>query len=576
MPAIDFGFCGGAYKAANPYQDSQKAINWYIEVSQDLHSKELFTLLGSPGKASIAQPTAGIGEVRGCWVLPGGVKCLWVIGAQLVLQTMTVPATQTSIAQFSYRIIGSLLTNSGQVCIRDNGAGGYGIIVDGTYGYYFRIEGAGSFAFSGGVSNTMTTITLPSLPLNLIFGATLSDSSGYIPANTTITDIDQTGLTVTMSAAATGTDASDTITCMIPEFARITDPAFLGADRVAFIDGWLIFNQPGTQNFYTNAPEPYTLMFAVAFFAKNDTNSDNLVTLMENNRELWLIGERHTEVWYDAGGQNFGFSRIPGVSPQIGCAAKQSIARLGDSLVWLGRSERGENVIIKTDQYGYVDIGNRAIEHAISSYPLVSDAVGFTYIEDGHLFYVLTFPTADKTWVYDHTTSIAMSNPVWHERASFNSDSGVFHRDSANCFVNFQDLLLVGHYQSGNILRMSRTTYDDDGAPLIAIRRSPHVWSKQDRGYLFHRALQVEFAPGVGRVTGQGSNPQVMLKWFSDGVESYECWTTLGAIGATKNRAMWRNLGKARDREYEVRVSDPVNRDIVGATLWFETEDAAA
>ncbi len=575
MSAQDFGFCGSSYTAPNPYQDRQKTLNWFIEVSQDEHSKEIFTLLGAPGKSSIANPV-GVGEVRGGWVLPGGVKAIYVIGATVVLATMTVTATQTSIAQFSYRTVGTLLTNNGQVSIRDNGVGGYAVIVDGANGYYFRIAGAGSFSFIGGVTNTSATVTWPSLPTQLIFGAAISAASGFIPGGTTITAITIASNNLTMSANATGTNAADVITVTIPEFARITDPAFLGSDKISEIDGWLIFNHPGTQNFYTNAPQPYTLIFAGAFFAKNDVATDNLITHLENNRELWLVGEKHTEVWYDAGGANFGFSRIPGVSPQIGCAAKNSIARLGDSLVWLGSSERGQNVIIKTQQYGYEDIGNRAVEHAISSYPLVSDAFGFTYVEEGHLFYVLTFPTADATWVYDHTSSVAMGQPVWHERASYNASTGAFHRDSANCYVNFQNLRLVGDYQSGNISQLSRTIYDDNGSPLIAIRRAPHVWSKEDRGYLFHRALQIEFSPGVGRVTGQGSNPQVMLKWTSDGVDSNEVWTTLGAIGASKNRAMWRNLGKARDREYEAMISDPVNRDIVGATLWLEREVGAA
>lgn len=502
MPAQDFGFCGSAYEAPNPYQDRQKTLNWYVEISQDERSKEVYTLLGCPGLSSILQPTGGVGEVRGAWVLPGGTQAIFIIGNAAILVTLTVPATQTSIAQFSSTVIGSMVTNNGPVGIRDNGAGGYVFIVDGTTTYYrYQIGVVGSFS-------------------------------------------------------------------------SLTDPAYPGADRIAFIDGWLIFNQPGSQNFFTTAPTPYTITFSASFFAKNDTSSDQLVTLMENNRELWLVGERHTEVWYDAGGANFAFSRIPGVAPQIGCSAKHSIARLGDSLVWLGRSERGENVVIKTEQYGYTDISNRAVEHAISSYPLVSDANAYTYEEDGHLFYVLTFPTADKTWVYDHTSSTEAGTPIWHERASYDSTSATFHRHRGNCFVNFQNLRLVGDYQSGKILRMSRSIYDDDGSPLISIRRAPHVWSKADRGYLFHRALQIEFSPGVGRVTGQGSNPQVMLKWTSDGVDSYEQWTTLGAIGSTKNRAIWRNLGRARDREYEVMISDPVNRDIVGSTLWVDGESA--
>lgn len=487
----DFGFCGSSYSATDYRQDAQECINFYLEASQDSKSKTETALLGCPGLNNIFllnSPPSG--EVRGAWVLPGGVKCAWVCGNKFYVSTMTVPATQTSIAQFSVTQYGTLLTNTGQVSIRDNGSGGYVCIVDGPYGYLWNIA---------------TTV-----------------------------------------------------------FTQIVDPAFYGADKVAFIDGWLIFNKPGTQTFYTTGPVPYTVTFPGAFFALKDSNSDNLVTLMENSKELWLVGERSSEVWYNAGGANFSFSRIPGVSPQIGCAAKNSIARLGASLVWLGRSERGENVVIKTDQYSYTTISNRAIEFQFSQYPLVSDAFGYTYVEDGHLFYMLTFPTADVTWCYDATTE------QWHKRLSYDDATGTFHRHRSNCFVNYQNIRMVGDFNSGYAMQMSREFFTDNGEPLIAIRRTPHMWSKENRERVFHSALQIEFTPGVGLQTGQGVDPQVMLRWSDDGGASFgnQHWVTIGKAGRTKNRAMWRRLGEARDRVYEASISDPVRRDVVGATLF--------
>jgi hypothetical protein len=504
----DFGFVGQSYTAPNPWQDRQQTLNYYVELSQDDKSKTATALLGCPGLNplfSVADGPSG-GEVRGCWVLPGGTRAIAVCGNNCAMITMTVPATQTSIAQFSVEIFGSLLTNNGPVCIRDNGAEGDQIvIVDGPYGY-----------------------------------------------------------TVNM----TGT----------PVLTQITDPGFLGADRVAFIDGWLIFNQPDTQVFYTTGPTPYTVTFPGSFFALKDSSSDNLITLMENNRELWLIGERTSEVWYNAGGANFAFSRVPGVAPQIGCSAVNSIARLGSSLVWLGSSERGENVVIQTEQYSYKDISTRAVEAAISSYPYVADAIGFVYEEEGHLFYVLTFPTADKTWCYD------VASGGWHERASFTPATAQLHRVRANCFMNFQNLRMVGDFESGYIHQMSRKVYTDAGfdpdsglpttTPLVARRRSPIIWSRENRKRMFHGSLQVDFAPGVGLQSGQGVNPQAMLRWSDDAGESFgnEHWTSIGKVGRYKNRALWRRLGQARDRVYEVTVTDPVQRDIVGATLFAQGE----
>jgi hypothetical protein len=576
MNGIDFGFVGNSAEMPNPFQDVQRTINYYVEVSSDPGAKMPTTLLGCPGKAPvITTPTQA--EVRGCWILPGGKTALVVVGYKVYLVTMTVPATQTSIAQFSVAEVGTLLTNSGRVSICDNGAGGYAVLVDGANGYYYRINGASNFVFFGGTSIGSTTVTWPgTLPSQLIVGSTISSSSGYFPANVRITDIDVNGGSLTVDTPATGTNLTDTLTVDLLAFAQITDPNFLGSDRVDFIDGWLLFNQPETQNIYTNAPTPYTLIFQGAFYAKADVASDNVRTHATNNREWWVIGERHSEVWDDTGAANFGFSRVPGVAPQIGCAAKHSIARLGDSLAWLARSERGENVVVRTAQYSFESISDHNVEHAISSYPYVADAIGDVYEDEGHLFYVLTFPTADATWVYDATTSIKLGRPCWHQRASWNANTGTFHRDRGNCFMNLQNLRLVGDFQNGQIHRLSRTVYDDAGNILKSVRRAPIIWSKADRKRLFFGSLQIDFAPGVGLSVGQGSNPHLILRQSNDSAQTWpiQRLVPVGKIGESKNRAMTRRMTFGRNTVFEVEYTEPTNRDIVGATLYANTEAA--
>jgi hypothetical protein len=89
--------------------------------------------------------------------------------------------------------------------------------------------------------------------------------------------------------------------------------------------------------------------------------------------------------------------------------------------------------------------------------------------------------------------------------------------------------------------------------------------------------LQIQFQPGVG-LTGittplnnevVGADPQAMLRWSNDGGSTWssEHWTSIGLIGKYKNRAIWRRLGQARDRVFEVVVSDPINAVIISANL---------
>jgi hypothetical protein len=125
---------------------------------------------------------------------------------------------------------------------------------------------------------------------------------------------------------------------------------------------------------------------------------------------------------------------------------------------------------------------------------------------------------------------------------------------------------------------MSRSFYTDAGMPLKAQRRAPHVWSPESRKRVFHSRLQIEFTPGVGLQSGQGVDPQAMLKWSNDGgfTWSNEHWTSIGKVGYNKNRAVWNRLGQAWDRVYEVNFTDPVQRDIIGATLFGEAEEEEA
>ncbi len=583
---LDFGFCGGSYEASLLLQDAQRLINWMVEIDPSIDPKEPIGLLGTPGLNPIINTITG--PVRGAWVLPGNLTCLFVVAANVYLATVTVAATQTSIAQFSVTQVGTLLTNAGRVVIRDNGVlfnslGGYAVLVDGANGYFYSLSGARSVQFQGNLTSGQPTISFSVgnlVPNYLIVSSgAITDSLGGIPS-TTIQSISFTANTITLNANATSNQTADTFTLQIPAFGQILDPAFLGADRVAFIEGWLIFNQPGTRTFYTNAPQPYTLTFAGAFYALKDSSTDNLVTLMEDNREAWLIGERTSEVWFNAGGTNFAFQRLPGVGPQIGCSAKHSIARVGNDLVWLARiGESGENVVIRTQQYAWQRVSTHAIEQVISSYSYIQDAIADCYEEQGHVIYQLTFPVADVTWCLDMTVyDITQGKLGWFQRLSWNASTGTYHRHAANCMVNFADILMAGDYQTGQIHQQSRSIYTDAGNLLRAQRRTPHVWSKQNRQRVFAASLQVEFTPGVGLQTGQGSNPQIMLRWSNDGgfTWSNEFWVPIGKAGETKNRAIIRRLGHFRDRVWEVSYSDPTARDIIGATLFAEAEEEAA
>jgi hypothetical protein len=90
------------------------------------------------------------------------------------------------------------------------------------------------------------------------------------------------------------------------------------------------------------------------------------------------------------------------------------------------------------------------------------------------------------------------------------------------------------------------------------VRRFPHVSDKQN--WLFWDRLQIDIQAGVGLASGQGSDPQIMLRYSDDGGQtwSHERWQSAGAQGKYRKRAIWKRLGRSRDRVFELVVTDPV------------------
>lgn len=349
-------------------------------------------------------------------------------------------------------------------------------------------------------------------------------------------------------------------------FAVVADGAFTGADRVDQIDNFIIYNKPNS-NTWGATGLGVTTSSALSF-GRKDSVSDNIVTLIVNKREIFILGERSSEVWVDAGLFPFPFQKLPGTNMQHGCSAPLSPALLGESFAFLGQDDRGNTNVYLMDGYAPKNIATIALQNELGTYAVTSDAIGMSYQQSGHEFYMLTFPSADKTWCYDLTTGL------WHRRATRDSLNQL-HRDHANCTTFFQGFSLFGDKGNGFVYAASLTDFTDYsdsenegiGNLIPRIRRCRHLTADLQR--VFHHDFQIQFQPGVGLQTGQGSDPQAMLKWSDDGgfTWSNEHWASIGQVGQYKHRAIWRRLGESRDRIYEVQVADPVYAVIVSANL---------
>ncbi len=335
-----------------------------------------------------------------------------------------------------------------------------------------------------------------------------------------------------------------------------------GATMGAFLDGFFLCLDTATSTLQISALNDGTTWDATQI-AQRTAGADKWKAMFVVHREIWLMGSQTSEVWYNAGLSPFPFAPIPGGFLEHGTISAFSGARLGSALVWLGANDQGAGVVYRANGYLPERISNHAVEFAIQSYTTITDAVSFAYQDQGHNFCVLTFPNAGATWAYDDKTG------QWHERLYWNTGTAAYEAYRPMFHTYAFGKHLVGDRATGSLYEMSVDVYTDVGAALIRrLRRTPHVHAEQ-RLIRYHD-LTLDMQVGIGLVSGQGSDPQVMLRWSNDGgmTWSNEHWITAGgAIGQYGVRVSWNRLGVARDRVFEVVTTDPVPWRLVGALL---------
>lgn len=334
-------------------------------------------------------------------------------------------------------------------------------------------------------------------------------------------------------------------------FARITDADFPGGDFVDFLNGRFIVNKPGTGQFYISAAYD-GLAWDALDFATAESNPDNLLRHVVENGQIVLFGDKTTEFWGDSGAADFPFSRIGSSALEWGIAAKLSLAKFMDSLIYLRKNRLGQVQACIQSGASAQAVSTPSIDKQFSGYSTVADATGFAYMLAGHPFYQINFPTANKSWLYDGQSK------AWSEVASGDG------RHRANLHQAFREKSYVSDYAGGKLYRLAEDVYTDDAAPIVRQFQSRHQASG---GLATISELWLEMEAGVGLQTGQGANPQVMMQISRDGGNTWggELWRGFGKIGKYLTRAKWNRLGSARDFVFRFRVSDPVKTVFIAA-----------
>ena len=329
----------------------------------------------------------------------------------------------------------------------------------------------------------------------------------------------------------------------------------------AFMDTYGIAAPAGGKKLYISALNDFTNWSALDEAVK-EGYPDNILALLADHEELYVFGDlESTEVWQDTGNANFPFQRMSGGMIHFGLAAQYSPVRLGTSgVAWLAWSaNRGAVEAILAQAFVPQRISTHAVEQAWRGYARVDDAIAYPYIEDGHDFWVIHFPTGDATWVYDLTASQQMNVPMWTQRAWWDgtTDStghpaaGSLHRQLQSCHTYgfLKNTTGPAHYAgdrnatgttAGNVYIQSLANFTDNGAAIVRQRACPHL-SAEDV-HSFYSRFQLDADVGAQNVTWTFDYSRDFGQTFINQVA-----LTAPATDGYTQRLVWRRLGWARD-----------------------------
>lgn len=336
----------------------------------------------------------------------------------------------------------------------------------------------------------------------------------------------------------------------------------------ATVDTYGLLNQTGTNIWWQSDALDLTTWDALNFsFA--DALPSNLVAIRMMTRQLWLLKSDSVEIWVNVGTAGFAFQRLDGPFLHRGCAAAFSAVRVVDNMMWLSLDKAGQGQILRAKGYEAIRASNHGIENEISKYTRIDDAFAYTYQQNGHDFYVITFPTANATWVYDLTASDQVGFPIWHRRGVLNQSTGAIDRHPGNCYTFFSGRHLIGDYRNGNIYSLDLNALTDNGVPRKWLRTWRALPEEIFTPARFN-SLQISMQTGLN-VAG---SPQCSLRWSDDGghVWSNPVIQSVGSIGKTGQRVKFNRLGSTKrntglDRIFELSSTDAFPVALFGAEL---------
>lgn len=343
-----------------------------------------------------------------------------------------------------------------------------------------------------------------------------------------------------------------------------------GYTHLGFADGYGLAFNPTTGRVQLSALNDFGTFSGSNFFARSKFPDPWQAMFIDPNGLIWLIGTETFEVWYNTGQGTQPWAPLSGLFGRYGIVAPFAYTVTGLGQFWIATSPEGGIDVVSTRGAMPQPVSNSAMETAVEGFRrtgTIENAEMLSYHDQGQTFINSAFPDAvGNTLGYAPTWTYGIEMESWSERGQWNSSTGEYGlwapRVHADCFGKH----LVGDRTTGTIWVMDSTVSTDvDGNGIRRLRRTPGLTREHQRIPI--NDFEILMDVGFGTASGQGSDPQALLRVSEDGGNTWgnERRASIGRIGQYRKRVYWTRLGAPQDCVLEVVWSDPSPVRVVDA-----------
>ena len=309
-----------------------------------------------------------------------------------------------------------------------------------------------------------------------------------------------------------------------------------------------------------DTPEKYdlfrvdTVEFAkYGFITYSEWCPDNTLALCSNGSKLYTFGERSWQVFSYNDDKNNPFSSPDNAAGNVGIKAPNSLAMLGNTVLWLANSDIGDNGVYMIKDTELTRISTQDIEREITQLVNIDNAYSSIWQEHQHVFYSLTFEDSKKTFVYDVTEN------AWHYRASYDSNNHLTYWRYNHATYAYSKIY-VGTKDA--LAYMDENKYTEhDGTVIYKMRRGGVLTSNDcpffiDSAEIICNNGQLSFDNHYDNIE---LNPRISIRYSWDGatMSDYEDYY-MGKLGRYDYSTVIWQLGMGKYFTLEISTTEPI------------------